>query len=502
MVLRAGSIYRVAKRTEMVGFRGALVGRLCLFGSIENGGFVFRRLLIANRGEIALRIARGCRELGVEPVMIYSEADRGAPWLEEAAQALCVGPARAAASYLDQDAVLQAAEQADCQAVHPGYGFLAENAIFAARCAQQGLTWVGPPAAAIRAMGDKAEAKKSIAAAGLPTIPGSADVLSGVDEARKLAAKVGYPVLLKATAGGGGKGMRRCDREDEIESAYAEASMEAGKAFGNASLYLEKLILGGRHIEFQLLCDGFGNGLHLGERECSIQRQHQKLVEEAPSPVMLPELREKMGRKIARTLSKLGYRNAGTVEFLRDRDGKFYFMEVNTRLQVEHPVTEMWTGLDLVVRQLRIAANCPLDLKQSQVQFQGHAIEFRINAEDPDQGFRPDPGKIVRFRPPEISRAGASVRWDSAVREGYRIPPNYDSMIGKLIVHAADREAAIEAGREALSSLVLDGVKTTIPFHLWLLSDPGFRSGEYNIDHLADLGPLRTGESGPVGGSA
>ena len=463
---------------------------------------MFRRLLIANRGEIALRIARGCHELGVEPVMIYSEADRGAPWLEQAAQAICVGPARAALSYLDQDAVLQAAEQSECQAVHPGYGFLAENALFAARCVQQGLTWVGPPAGAIRAMGDKAEAKRSIAAAGLPTIPGSADVLSGVDEAKGLAEQVGYPVLLKATAGGGGKGLRRCDSEAELAPAYAEASMEAGKAFGNASLYLEKLILGGRHIEFQLLCDGFGSALHLGERECSIQRQHQKLVEESPSPVMQPELRDEMGRKIAGILSKLGYRNAGTVEFLRDSDGNFYFMEVNTRLQVEHPVTEAWTGLDLVVRQLQIAANCPLDLEQSDVQFQGHAIEFRINAEDPAEGFRPDPGLIVRFRPPQASGAGVTVRWDSAVREGYRIPPTYDSMIGKLIVHAADREAALEAGREALSSLVLEGVKTTIPFHLWLLSDPGFRAGEYNIDHLADLGPVGAGGAGPVSGSA
>jgi acetyl-CoA carboxylase biotin carboxylase subunit len=463
---------------------------------------VFRRLLIANRGEIALRIARGCRELGVEPVMIYSEADRDAPWLDAAAEAVCVGPARAALSYLDQDAVLQAAEQTDCQAVHPGYGFLAENALFAARCAQQGVTWVGPPASAIRAMGDKAEAKRSIKASGLPTIPGSDDVLSSVDEARRCAADAGYPVLLKATAGGGGKGMRRCDSEAELESAYAQASLEAGKAFGNASLYLEKLILGGRHIEFQLLCDGFGYGLHLGERECSIQRQHQKLVEESPSPVVTQEERDEMGGKIARALSDLGYRNAGTVEFLRGPEGNFYFMEVNTRLQVEHPVTEMCTGLDLVVRQLEVAANVPLDIEQSDVRFRGHAIEFRINAEDPAAGFRPDPGRIDRFRPPEARGEGVSVRWDSAVREGYRIPPNYDSMIGKLIVHAPDREAAMEGAREALSGMVIEGIKTTIPFHLWLLSDPGFRKGVYNIDHLADLGPVRTGGSGPGDGSA
>jgi acetyl-CoA carboxylase biotin carboxylase subunit len=460
---------------------------------------VFRRLLIANRGEIALRIARACRKLGVEPVMVHSEADRGAPWLDEAAETICVGPARAVQSYLDQDAVLQAAEQSDCQAVHPGYGFLAENALFAARCVQQGLVWVGPPASAIRAMGDKAEAKRSMAAAGLPTIPGSQDVLADLEEARELASRIGYPVLLKATAGGGGKGMRRVEGEADLAQAFAEASLEAGKAFGNPSLYLEKLIVGGRHIEFQILCDGFGTGLHLGERECSIQRQHQKLVEEAPSPVVPPEVRNKFGRKIARALARLGYRNAGTVEFLRDRDGQFYFMEVNTRLQVEHPVTEECTGLDIVARQLRIAADEPLDLKQSRVRFQGHAIEFRINAEDPDRGFRPDPGLIERFGPPQAQGEGVTVRWDSAVREGYRIPPNYDSMIGKLIVHAGDREATLEAARGALSSLVIEGVKTTIPFHLWLLSDPGFRAGEYDIDHLAGLGAVRDAGAASAG---
>jgi acetyl-CoA carboxylase biotin carboxylase subunit len=423
--------------------------------------------------------------------MIHSEVDRGAPWLDEARQTVCVGPARAALSYLDQDAVLQAAEQTDCQAIHPGYGFLAENAVFATRCAQQGLTFVGPPPRAIRAMGDKAEAKRSMSAAGVPTIPGSEDVLADVAEARKLASAVGYPILLKATAGGGGKGMRRCESEGEIASAFAEASLEAGKAFGNPSLYLEKLIRGGRHIEFQVLCDAHGAAVHLGERECSIQRQHQKLIEEAPSPVMDAPTRSSMGRKVARALVHAGYRNAGTVEFLRDRDGQYYFMEVNTRLQVEHPVTEAWTGIDLVVEQLGIAADRDLSIEQSRVAFAGHAIEFRINAEDPDRGFRPDPGTIARFRPPVLGGDAVTVRWDSAVREGYTIPPNYDSMIGKLIVHAGDRDAALAGAREALGSLRIEGIKTTIPFHLRMLDDPGFRAGEYDIDHLAGLGPAR-----------
>jgi len=423
--------------------------------------------------------------------MVHSEADRGAPWLDEAQVTVCVGPSRAAASYLDQDAILQAADQTDCQVIHPGYGFLAENALFASRCAQQGLTFVGPPPRAIRSLGDKAAAKRSMAAAGVPTIPGSAGVLVDVAEARTLAAEIGYPVLLKATAGGGGKGMRRCDEEGDLAPAYAEASLEAGKAFGNPSLYLEKLIRGGRHIEFQVLCDAHGAAIHLGERECSIQRQHQKLIEEAPSPVMDAETRNGMGRKVAHALSRAGYRNAGTVEFLRDRDGRFYFMEVNTRLQVEHPVTEAWTGLDLVVEQLKIAADCDLGVEQDQVAFRGHAVEFRINAEDPDRGFRPDPGKIDRFRPPVARGDGVTVRWDSAVREGYTIPPNYDSMIGKLIVHAANRQAALTAARVALGSLEIGGIRTTIPFHLRMLDDPGFRAGEYDIDHLARLDSAR-----------
>jgi acetyl-CoA carboxylase biotin carboxylase subunit len=452
---------------------------------------VFRRVLIANRGEIALRIVRGCRALGVESVVVFSEADRGAPWLAEADHTICIGPARADGSYLNGTRVLQAAEQLDCQAVHPGYGFLAENAEFAARCEQQGLTFVGPKASAIRRMGDKAEAKRTMGALGLTTIPGSDGVLSGLEEARHEARKAGYPVLLKAVAGGGGKGMRHCSSEGELATAFAEASLEAEKAFGNAALYLEKRIAGGRHVEFQVLCDAFGNGIHLGERECSIQRKHQKLIEEAPSPVMDATTREELGTRVAGAAARSGYRNAGTIEFLRDSDGQFYFMEMNTRLQVEHPVTEMITGVDLVAEQLRIAANVPLALAQQDVTSSGHAIEFRINAEDPDQGFRPDAGVITGFELPSITGGDRTLRWDSAICEGYRIPAHYDSMIGKLIVHGPDRGSAIAAAREALAGLRIEGVKTTLALHQRILDDPGFQSGEYDVDHLPSSGLLR-----------
>jgi acetyl-CoA carboxylase biotin carboxylase subunit len=458
---------------------------------------VFRRVLIANRGEIALRILRACRELGIETVVVHSEADRRAPWLEAADRAVCVGPAAATASYLNQDAVLQAAEQADCQAIHPGYGFLAENASFAARCEQQGLTFVGPPPEAIRCMGDKALAKRTMAEGGLPTIPGSEGVLAGVEEARAHAEDIGFPVLLKASAGGGGKGMRFCADRRDLDQAFAEATLEAEKAFGNPALYMEKFIVGARHIEFQVLVDAYGRGVHLGERECSIQRQHQKLIEEAPSPVMDAQVRRDLGTKAAEAVAAFGYRGAGTVEFLRADDGHFYFMEMNTRLQVEHPVTELLTGVDLVAEQFKIAANRPLDLDPSRLGFEGHAIEFRINAEDPDRGFRPDPGEIIGFRPPPSDLDGVTVRWDSAVREGYRIPPHYDSLIGKLIVRGKDREAALEGGRHALRGLRIEGVRTTIGLHRRLLEDAGFRAGTYHIGYLLESGLAGT-DPGPA----
>jgi acetyl-CoA carboxylase biotin carboxylase subunit len=447
---------------------------------------VFRKVLVANRGEIALRIMRGCRELGVLPVAVCSEADRDGPWLDEAAETVCIGPARASDSYLDAGAILQAADQTGCQAVHPGYGFLAENAGFAARCEQQGLTFIGPGPSAIRRMGDKAEAKETIARAGLPTIPGSSGILANVEEGLALAMEIGFPVLLKATAGGGGRGMRIATDENSFRKGYSEATLESGKAFGNPGLYLEKFVTGGRHIEFQILCDSFGNGIHLGERECSVQRNHQKLVEESPSPVIPAELRDSFGTKVATAIASLGYRNAGTVEFLRAPGGELYFMELNTRLQVEHPVSEMITGIDIVRQQLLIAAGHRLEHTQSDISFNGHAVELRINAENPKDNFRPDPGTITKFKPP----TGKGVRWDSAIREGYRIPPHYDSMVGKLIVHGIDRDAALDGAVQALDSMTVEGVHTTIELQRSILNDPAFRKGEYDVDWLAGSGLL------------
>jgi acetyl-CoA carboxylase biotin carboxylase subunit len=447
-------------------------------------------VLIANRGEIALRVARSCRQLDVQSVIIYSEADRGAPWLEHADQTVCVGGARAAGSYLNADAVLQAAEQTECQAVHPGYGFLAENAVFSARCEQQGLTFIGPSAAAIRRMGDKFEAKRTMARAGLPIIPGSDTMLDTVEQARRQADEIGYPVLLKAVAGGGGKGMRTCADAAALAQAFSEARLEAEKAFGNPMLYLEKFIDEARHVEFQILVDNFGGSVHLGERECSIQRKHQKLLEEAPSPVVDDATRERLGESVAQAVARFGYRNAGTVEFLRDPAGNFFFMEMNTRLQVEHPVTEMVTGVDLVAQQLKLAANEPLELDQADLRLQGHAIEFRINAEDPDNDFRPDPGVIRAVDIPPGKLDGLTVRWDSAIEAGYRIPPYYDSMVGKLIVHGARRAETLGGAAGALASLKLDGVRTTIPLHLRLLEDGNFRDGRYDINYLARSGLL------------
>ncbi|HZN53959.1 MAG TPA: acetyl-CoA carboxylase biotin carboxylase subunit [Candidatus Polarisedimenticolaceae bacterium] len=439
---------------------------------------MFKRVLIANRGEIAARIVRACRAQDIETVVVHSEADAGAPWLANATVTLCIGPAPAARSYLDADAVLQAAEQTESQAIHPGYGFLSENPVFAARCAQHGITFIGPGAAAMRRMGDKIEAKRTMAAAGVATIPGSTGALASAAEAEAVAERCGYPVLLKAAAGGGGKGMRRCDDAASLARGFAEASQEADKAFGDSRLYLEKLIDGGRHIEFQILADAYGHALHLGERECSIQRQHQKLVEESPSPVLTREERERLGTRAAAAAASFGYVNAGTLEFLRAPDGSYYFMEMNARLQVEHPVTELVTGIDLVAQQLAIAAGHRLAITQESVALSGHAIEFRINAEDPDAGFRPDPGVCTHLDVP------SGARWDAGVAPGWRIPAAYDSLIGKLIVHAADRPGAIAAGREALRALRIEGIKTTIPFHLRLLDDPEFVGGTYDVQLL------------------
>jgi acetyl-CoA carboxylase biotin carboxylase subunit len=449
---------------------------------------LFRRILIANRGEIALRILRTCRALGIETVVAHSEADRGAPWLRQADRTISIGPARTEDSYLDETSVLEAAEQCDCQAIHPGYGFLAENARFAARCEQQGIAFIGPPAGAIRRMGDKLEAKRTMAAAGLVPIPGPLRPLRDVESALRAAAEVGYPVLLKAVSGGGGRGMRRCDSEAELRRWFPVASREAEKAFGDPSLYLEVFLEGGRHIEFQVLADAFGNAIHLGERDCSIQRHHQKLVEESPSVVVDGALRSRVGETVARAVAGAGYRNAGTVEFLRSQEGTLYFMEMNTRLQVEHPVTEMVTGTDLVALQIRIAAFEPLPLEQENIELRGHAVEFRINAEDPERGFRPDPGTITAFVPPPERLGEARVRWDSPIEAGYRIPPHYDSLVGKLVVHAADRNRALSAARECLERIRIEGVHTTIGFHRQLLSDPDFLRGAYDLGFLGRKG--------------
>ncbi len=451
---------------------------------------MFRRVLIANRGEVAVRVIRACDALGIETVLVYSTADRGAPWLAGAGRTICIGEARPERSYLDADSILQAAEQSGCQAVHPGWGFLSENAVFAARCEQQGLTFVGPSSRMIRTMGSKTLAKRTAARVGLPTIPGSIGALEGTDQARGEAERIGYPVLLKAVSGGGGRGMRRCDDEKELLATFAQARLEAQTAFGDPALYLEKLVARARHVEFQVLCDAAGGVVHLGERECSIQRKHQKLVEESPSPAVDRRARMRMGKRVVEAMARLGYRNVGTVEFLLDPGGEFYFMEMNTRLQVEHAVTEMVTGVDLVVAQLRVACNEPLGLRQSQLRLNGHAIEYRINAEDPARGFRPDPGRIRSIRRPPQQIGGATVRWDSAIESDYQIPAHYDSMLGKLIVHAATREEVIEQSRRALERLQIDGVSTTIPLHRALLSAEPFRSGDYDVEYLGRSGLL------------
>ncbi len=450
---------------------------------------MFKRILIANRGEIALRVIRACKDLRIETVAVHSEADADSPHLAEADARICIGPARSAESYLDMQAVLQAAEQNDCCAIHPGYGFLAENALFAELCEQAKMTFIGPPANAIRAMGDKATARETMRAAGLPVIPGSRGTLAGVEEGSALAREIGFPVLLKATAGGGGKGMRRVDAPDLFEESYREASLEAEKAFGNAGLYLEKYIVDGRHIELQVLADRYGNAVHLGERECSAQRRHQKLVEESPSPVMDPATRGELGERLREVLPRVGYRNAGTVEFFRDPDGRLYFMEMNARLQVEHPVTEMVSGRDLVAEQIRIAANEPLSFRQQDVTLAGHAIECRINAEDPYEDFRPSPGLVAVFVPPagNPDLPGVRVRVDTHVRPGYRIPPHYDSLVAKLIVWGPSREAARQGMIGALRSFRIEGVKTTIPLHLQIMQDPAFTAGEYDTGFIGRL---------------
>ncbi|MCC6652825.1 MAG: acetyl-CoA carboxylase biotin carboxylase subunit [Candidatus Eisenbacteria bacterium] len=444
---------------------------------------MFRKILIANRGEIALRVIRACRELDVATVAVFSEADRDSMHVRLADESVCIGPPAPAQSYNYIARVISAAEVTGADAIHPGYGFLSENAHFAEVCESCGFTFIGPTPEMIRRMGDKAEAKRSMRAAGLPMVPGSDGIIEDIEEAVSLAKEIGFPVIVKASAGGGGRGMRIAWDERQLRAGFGIAQAEAGAAFNNSAVYLEKYIVKPRHIEFQLFGDGHGNVVHLGERECSVQRNHQKLIEEAPSSILTPEQRVTIGAMAARGAASIGYRNAGTMEFLYDEDGSVYFMEMNTRIQVEHPVTEEVTGLDLVKEQLLVAAGVPMSFRQEDIRWRGHAIECRINAEDFEHGFRPSPGKVTYWHKP----GGPGIRVDSHVYGGYSIPPYYDSMIGKLIAYGKDRPEAIRRAEIALDEMVVEGIKTTIPFHKIALRHPRFRSGDLDTRFVEEL---------------
>jgi len=432
---------------------------------------MFRKVLIANRGEIALRVIRACQELGIRTVAVYSEADRESLHVRFADEDVCIGPPSARESYLNIPRIMAAAEVTGAEAIHPGYGFLAENAEFAEICDRAGIVFIGPTAEQIRLMGDKAVARKTMADVGVPTVPGSPDAIQDLDEAVALAGRIGFPVIIKAAAGGGGKGMRVANDASAFAGQVQMAQNEARAAFGDPSVYIEKYLARPRHIEIQVIGDTHGNVVHLGERECSIQRRHQKLIEESPSPAVSRELRRAMGDAAVRGANAIGYSSAGTVEFLLDQDGQYYFMEMNTRIQVEHPVTELVTGVDLVKEQIRVAAGEALGAAVRAVrEFRGHAIECRINAEDPARNFAPSPGVISSFHQP----GGPGVRVDTHVYAGYLVPPHYDSLIGKLIVHGATRDEAVVRARLALESFIIEGVHTTIPFLLELLEDPAF----------------------------
>ncbi|MGH3022636.1 MAG: acetyl-CoA carboxylase biotin carboxylase subunit [Gaiellaceae bacterium] len=443
---------------------------------------MFRRILIANRGEVAVRVVRACHELGIEAVAVYSTADRDSLHVRLADQAVHIGPPAAAESYLNIPSLVAAANTTGCEAVHPGWGFLAENAAFAAACEDNDLVFVGPRPESIEVMGDKIRAKETVAAAGLPLVPGSNGAAT-LEQVRALAADFGFPLLLKASAGGGGRGMRLVRAEDELESAYSTASAEAQAAFSDGSLYVERAIVGARHVEIQVLGDGEGGVLTLGERDCSIQRRHQKLVEEGPSPAVTEALRAEMEDAARRATEALAYRGAGTIEFLLDEDERFYFIEMNTRLQVEHPVTELVTGIDLVHGQLRVAAGEGLP-QEGRAALRGHAIEFRINAEDPARNFLPAPGTVTAFHPP----LGPGVRVDTHVVDGYAIPPFYDSLVAKVIVWAEDRPTALGRARRALTEFELEGVPTTRDLAIDILASDGFASGRYTTAFLDEVG--------------
>jgi len=441
---------------------------------------MFSRILIANRGEIALRILRACKDLGIETVAVYSEADRDALHLRYADETVCIGPALSADSYLNIPALIAAAEIADVEAIHPGYGFLSENEHFAEVCQTCNIKFIGPSPAAIARCGDKVAAKRLAKQVGVPTVPGSDGPVDSEQDALVIARKIGFPVLIKAAAGGGGRGMRVAHNEPSLVTGFHAARTEAEKAFKDATVYLEKYIEKPRHVEIQVLGDTHGNVMHLGERDCSLQRRHQKLVEESPCPVLDAETRTQMGDAAVKLAKAAGYYSAGTVEFLLDRDKNFYFIEINSRIQVEHPVTEMVTGIDLIREMIRIAAGERLSCRQEDVRFQGHAMEFRINAEDPAQNFKPCPGKIHTF----IAPAGPGVRWDSHVYQGYTVSPHYDSMVGKLIIHRPDRRRVIETAARALQELTVDGITTTAGLFLRILQHSDFASGEVDTGFI------------------
>jgi acetyl-CoA carboxylase biotin carboxylase subunit len=444
---------------------------------------MFRKVLIANRGEIALRVIRACRELEISTVAVFSEADRDSLHVRLADESVCIGPPPASQSYNHVARIISAAEVTGADAIHPGYGFLSENAHFAEVCASCGFVFIGPTPEMIRRMGDKAEARRTMVAAGLPVVPGSDGTLESVDQALDIARQIGFPVIMKAAAGGGGRGMRVAWEEKQLRTGFGIAQAEAGSAFNNSALYLEKYIARPRHIEFQLFGDSQGNLIHLGERECSVQRNHQKLIEESPSPFLSAEQRSSVGAIAAKGAASIGYLGAGTMEFLFDQDGSWYFMEMNTRIQVEHPVTEEVTSLDLVKEQIRVAAGEKLSVRQDEVVWRGSSIECRINAEDHEHGFRPSPGKITYWYKP----GGPGIRVDSHVYAGYTVPPHYDSMVGKLITYGKDRPEALRRMEIALEEIIVEGIKTTIPFHRLAIRDPRFQRGDLDthfVEHL------------------
>jgi acetyl-CoA carboxylase biotin carboxylase subunit len=443
---------------------------------------MFHKILIANRGEIALRIIRACKELGIKTVAVHSDVDHESLHVKLADESICIGPAPSAKSYLNMRAIISAAEVTDADAIHPGYGFLSENAEFAEICGNCGLTFIGPTPENMRLMGDKISARQTVTAAGVPILPGTKEGVKTAEEAKKIAAKIGYPVIIKATAGGGGRGMKVVHSPASLPNAFAAARSEAQAGFGNPEVYIEKFCERPRHVEIQIMADKHGNVIHLGERDCSIQRRHQKLIEEAPCPVLSPELRQRMGDCAVAAAKAVGYTSVGTMEFLLDQDNNFYFMEMNTRIQVEHPVTEMVTGVDIVKEQIRSAAGLPLRFKQSDIKINGHAIECRINAEHPFK-FTPSPGKINGYHTP----GGLGVRVDSAVYDQYTVLPHYDSMIAKLIVHAETREEAINRMARALDEYIIEGIKTTIAFHQKIMDNKDFKEGNVDTGFLERL---------------